>query len=72
MKMDELRELTSEELVQKRTDLSSELINLRHQKAVGPLENPMRIRDVRRTMAQVETLLRERELGIEGARGNNE
>ncbi|MEW5766099.1 MAG: 50S ribosomal protein L29 [bacterium] len=64
MKIDELRQLTSEELAQKRLDLSSELINLRHQRVISPIENPMRIREVRRTLAQVETLFRERELGI--------
>ncbi|HAA64844.1 MAG TPA: 50S ribosomal protein L29, partial [Thermoanaerobacter sp.] len=42
----------------------AELFNLRFQLATGQLDNPMRIRDVRKTIARIKTILRERELGI--------
>ncbi|ABY92177.1 MAG: 50S ribosomal protein L29 [Caldanaerobacter subterraneus] len=64
MKAREIRELTNEELLQKLSDLKAELFNLRFQLATGQLDNPMRIRDVRKTIARIKTILRERELGI--------
>ncbi|MDI3508219.1 MAG: large subunit ribosomal protein [Clostridiales bacterium] len=62
MKVDKLRELSVEELNDQLADLKTELFNLRFQLAVGQLENPMRIREVRRSIAQVKTILREREI----------
>jgi len=62
MKVDKLRELTIEELNQQLASLKTELFNLRFQMAVGQLENPMRVREVRRSIAQVKTILREREI----------
>jgi len=62
MKVDKLRELTIEELNQQLAILKTELFNLRFQMAVGQLENPMRVREVRRSIAQVKTILREREI----------
>ena len=47
---------------QKADDLKQELFNLRFQLATGQLDNPMRIREVRRSIARVKTVLREREL----------
>ncbi|ADD03199.1 ribosomal protein L29 [Thermoanaerobacter mathranii subsp. mathranii str. A3] len=64
MKAKEIRELTNEELLQKLSELKAELFNLRFQLATGQLDNPMRIRDVRKTIARIKTILRERELGI--------
>jgi large subunit ribosomal protein L29 len=64
MKAKEIRELSSEELQQKLSELKAELFNLRFQLATGQLDNPMRIRDVRKTIARIKTILRERELGI--------
>ncbi|WP_028991965.1 50S ribosomal protein L29 [Thermoanaerobacter thermocopriae] len=64
MKAKEIRELTNEELLQKLSELKTELFNLRFQLATGQLDNPMRIRDVRKTIARIKTILRERELGI--------
>ncbi|MDI3529731.1 MAG: large subunit ribosomal protein [Thermoanaerobacter sp.] len=64
MKAREIRELTNEELLQKLSELKAELFNLRFQLATGQLDNPMRIRDVRKTIARIKTILRERELGI--------
>jgi len=61
----EIRDLTSEEIKQKLVDWKQELFNLRFQAATGQLDNPMRIRDVKRSIARAKTVLRERELGRE-------
>ncbi|MBO8126516.1 MAG: 50S ribosomal protein L29 [Firmicutes bacterium] len=62
MKAKELRDLSNEELEQKLVELKEELFNLRFQMATGQLENPLRMREVRRTIARVKTIMREREL----------
>lgn len=61
-KVKELRELTDEELERKLVDLKDELFRLRFQLATGQLENPMRIREVKKTFARIKTILREREI----------
>jgi large subunit ribosomal protein L29 len=60
----EFRNLTSVELEQKIAGFKDELFNLRFQLATGQLDNPSRIRDVRKEIARAKTILRERELGI--------
>ncbi|MPW25019.1 50S ribosomal protein L29 [Alkalibaculum sp. M08DMB] len=62
MKAREIKELTTPELNQKIVDLKEELFNLRFQLATGQLDNPMRIREVKRSYARVKTILREREI----------
>ncbi len=62
MKVLELRELTTEELTQKLADSKQELFNLRFQNAINQLENPQRIGDVKKTIARIKTIIREREL----------
>ena len=62
MKLEELREKTATELADERRDLKIEMMNLRVQKASGQLENPARIKIVRRTIAKIETLLSEKKL----------
>lgn len=57
MKIKELRDLSNEELSRKRRDLKEEMLNLRVQQQSGQLENPSRIRQVRRTVAKIETVL---------------
>lgn len=57
MKASEIRELTSEELNAKLKDLKAELFNLRFQNAINQLENPMRIRAVKKDIARVKTIL---------------
>jgi len=64
MKAKEIRNFTTEELNAKLVDLKEELFNLRFQHATGQLDNPMRVRAVRREIARVKTILRERELNI--------
>ncbi|MHB8171523.1 MAG: 50S ribosomal protein L29 [Thermincolia bacterium] len=67
MKANELKNLSSEELVKKLNDLKDELFKLRFQLATNQLENPMRIREVRRTIARFKTILRQRELQTQEA-----
>ena len=62
MKVDKMRELTDEELARKVSDYKEELFNLRFQIATGQLDNPMRIKDVRKNIARCKTILRQREL----------
>jgi large subunit ribosomal protein L29 len=65
VKADKIRELTDEELVRKVSDYKGELFNLRFQIATGQLDNPMRIRDVRKNIARCKTILRQREISRE-------
>ncbi|CAM4483381.1 MULTISPECIES: 50S ribosomal protein L29 [Paenibacillus] len=64
MKASEFRNLTTAELEQKIAGFKEELFNLRFQLATGQLDNPTRIRDVRKEIARAKTVIRERELGI--------
>lgn len=57
-----IRELSDAELVQKLDDLKKELFNLRFQHAVNQLENPMRLKAVKKEIAIVKTIMRENEL----------
>ena len=66
MKINELRELTKDELQLKLNDFTEELFNLRVQKATNRLENPMRIKAVRKDIARINTLLTEMERGNNG------
>lgn len=61
MKVKELREFTDEELKQKIDDFMEELFNLRFQKGLNRLENPLRIKIVKKDIAKIKTLLTERE-----------
>ena len=62
MKAKELRDLTSEELMNKLNDFKSELFSLRFQLATGQLENTARIKMVKKDIARVKTVLAERKL----------
>ena len=62
MKVNEIREMSADELNQKLTSLKEELSNLRFQLATGQLENPMRIKEVKKTIARIKTIQREAEL----------
>jgi len=57
-----LRDMTDEEVLKQIDLLKTELFNLRFQMATGQLDNPMRIREVRKDIARGKTILREREL----------
>ena len=62
MKVNEIRDLSAGELNQKLASLKEELFNLRFQLASGQLENPMRIKEVKKTIARIKTIQREQEL----------
>ena len=64
MKAKDLRARSDHELLEEVGALKQELFHLRFQLATGQLENPMRIREVRKAIARAKTILRERELGI--------
>lgn len=59
-----LRDLGDDELRQRARELSEELFNLRFQGAMGVAKNPARLREAKRDLARVQTLLRERALGL--------
>ncbi len=62
MKVNEIRDMHVEELQTKLQDLKKELFNLRFQHATNQLDNPMRIVEVKKTIARIKTVLREQEL----------
>ena len=60
--LNKIRELTDVELAKKLEDLKEELFHLRFQHAINQLDNPMRLKAVRKEIAIVKTIIREREL----------
>jgi len=69
VRREELREMTTRELESRLSDDYDELENLRFQKALQQLENPLRLRHLRREIAQIKTALTENKLGIRRAEG---
>lgn len=65
MKLEELKSLSLDELNSKEEELSGEMFNLKIQIATGKLENPMRLRSLRRNIARIKTFAREK--GMAGA-----
>ncbi|MBW1823366.1 MAG: 50S ribosomal protein L29 [Deltaproteobacteria bacterium] len=61
MKASDLRELTVEELQQRELDLSEELFNLKFQLATAQLENKMRVPQVKKDLARIKTLIKEKQ-----------
>ena len=64
MKIQDIRDLSTQELEEKIKDLKEELFNLRFQNATNQLDNPVRIASVKKDIARVKTILKEKELGI--------
>ncbi|MCD6177457.1 MAG: 50S ribosomal protein L29 [Candidatus Cloacimonetes bacterium] len=62
MKITDLREMTNDEISQKLHDSQEELFNLRFQKSMNRLENGNKLKDVKKDIARMKTLLTEREL----------
>ena len=62
MKTNEIRKLSTEEINKKIAESKEELFNLRMKQATGSLENPSRIRELRKLVARMKTILRDREL----------
>ena len=65
MKINEIRKLSDEEIVKEIESAKEELFNLRFSQATGNLEKPSRINELRKLVARMKTVLRERELGEE-------
>jgi len=70
MKASEIRDKTGPELEQELAELKSELFKLRFQLATNQLDNPMKLKEVKKSIARVKTVMRERELGITLRVGN--
>jgi large subunit ribosomal protein L29 len=64
LKLQQLREMTKDELNQKKLDLIDERFNLSMRRSIKALDNPLRLRQIRREIAKIETILREDELNI--------
>ena len=64
MKVNELREQTTKELEKRLSEVKKTIFNLKFQKATGQLENPMRIKNLKKEVAVLNTLIREKEIGI--------
>lgn len=62
MKINELNELTTAEMLEKEKQFKEELFNLRFQLATGQLENTARLKEVRKSIARIKTVLRQKEL----------
>ncbi len=60
MKAEELRELSAEDLVSKEEELREQMFKLRFQQAIGQLDNPFKIREARRDIARVKTILKQK------------
>jgi len=63
MKIGEFRDLGADELKQREKDLDDQLFRLRIQKSMGQLEAPAKVRGVRRDLARIKTILREKTVG---------
>jgi large subunit ribosomal protein L29 len=63
MKVKEIKEMSDQEMDAKLVDLSETLFNLRFQNKAGQLENPKRMEQVKRDIARVKTIKRQREIG---------
>jgi large subunit ribosomal protein L29 len=64
VKVKEIKEMSDDELRKALNDSKEELFKLRFQLATGQLDNPMRIKEVKRNIARVKTVIRQKELGI--------
>ncbi len=62
MKAEEIRDMSADEKKEQLKSLKEELFNLRFQHATGQLENPMRIREVKKDIARIKTIQREEEI----------
>ncbi|MBS7528222.1 50S ribosomal protein L29 [Fusibacter paucivorans] len=62
MKANKMQEMTSQELNEKVVELKNELFNLRFQLATGQLDNPMKIKAVKKDIARCKTILRDKEI----------
>ncbi len=66
MQADEIRELSNDEVTSRISELEEERFRLRFRSATETLENPLRLRSIRKDIARLKTILRERALGVRG------
>ena len=71
MKPDEIRQMTQADVEEQLSDREEELSNLRMRLVTHQLDNPLRIREVRRELARLKTILRERQLGLHAPSGDS-
>ena len=69
MKADKVREMSSEELTAKERELSEQLFKLRFQKSIGQLDNALKIRETRRDIARVKTVIRQKQAQAQAGSG---
>ena len=62
MKINEIRDMSAEDLDKKLAELKEELFNLRFQMATGQCENPMKIREIKKSIARIKTVQRQNEI----------
>jgi len=62
LKANKIKEMTPQELNEKMVELKNELFNLRFQLATGQLDNPMKIKAIKKDIARVNTILRQKEI----------
>ena len=62
MKINEIRDMSAEDLDKKLAELKEELFNLRFQMATGQCENPMKIREIKKSIARIKTIQRQNEI----------
>lgn len=62
MKATKLNTMSTQDLLNREKELKSELFNLRFQQATGELSNPMRIRECKKDIARIKTIVRQREI----------
>ncbi len=65
MKASEIRDLSEQELLEKLAELKQELFNLRFQHAINQLDNPLRMKAVKRDIARVKTFIRKQESSVQ-------
>ncbi len=65
MKASEIRDLSEQELNEKLAELKQELFNLRFQHAINQLDNPLRMKAVKRDIARVKTFIRKQESSVQ-------
>jgi large subunit ribosomal protein L29 len=58
MKIQELKDMSADELKTKETELTDQLFKLRFQKSLGQLDSPMKVKNIKRDIARIKTLLR--------------
>jgi large subunit ribosomal protein L29 len=69
MNLEKIRQMTDAELGNELTKMKTELFNLRFQHVTGQLENPIKLRDVKRDIARVKTVIREKEIASQESIG---